>query len=393
MKNIILLLGIVMIGIGWSFEVKGQEDANDIKISLLTCSQGSELYTAFGHSAIRVQDPARGMDVVYNYGIFNFNTPNFYFKFARGRLNYLLGVQRFKSFNSVYKRDNRSVIEQPLNLTPSQETAVVNFLKINRLPENRFYKYDFFYDNCASRIKDVLKEVIQEDIKFEYPESAKGKTFRELIAQNLERMPWVKLGINLILGQTVDREAPAENWMFLPRYLSEFFAQAKVKDEIGVWQKLVEESKDIITAAPYLDDGLPFWKHPIFVFGALTLILVILSLLQLFKGYRLTWLDALLFPILGIMGLIMLFMWFYSDYTVTNENWNMLWGNPLFFLVPVGVFSKKRYFFKGLMLFGIVCCIGVYIIDWVVQWQDIPTEAGILTVGVLMKCLGSFWVK
>ena len=147
-------------------QVKFPQISKEARISLITISPGNQLYTRFGHSAIRINDPQQELDIVYNYGTFDFDTPGFYTKFLRGKLLYFLSVYSFDRMVRTYEYFNQSVYEQELNLTFEQKIAVYNFLNWNYLPDNRYYLYDFFYDNCSSRIRDVFQDVVKENLDF-----------------------------------------------------------------------------------------------------------------------------------------------------------------------------------------------------------------------------------
>src|SRR5690606_28776993 len=171
------------------------------------CGQGEDLYTTFGHSAFRVTDPGLGIDVVYNYGTFEFDPPMFYVDFARGKLLYSLSRAHFRDFLLEYEIQNRWVKEQILDLTPKQVNELFRFLETNYLPENRDYKYDFLFDNCATKIPAVLKNVFKEDLVFSEDYLSDHYTFRELIHQNLITNSWSSFGIDLALGSVIEIEA------------------------------------------------------------------------------------------------------------------------------------------------------------------------------------------
>ena len=179
------------------------------EISVITCGPSQrELYTAFGHSAFRVNDPANGIDLAYNYGVFNFNQPNFYLNFARGYLYYRLGVEEFQDFVYPYMHFNRSVREQVLDLSREQKQKVFQFLQINARPENQQYRYDYFYNNCATKIRDVIVEALGEDaVQFDGSYVTTDYTIRELTDLYLKEQPWGDLGIDICLGLPMDKKA------------------------------------------------------------------------------------------------------------------------------------------------------------------------------------------
>ena len=204
------------------------------KISLLTCDPGDELYSTFGHSAIRVVALESGQDLVFNYGTFDFNTPFFYIKFIRRTLDYQLSLTTTDNFLREYNYFKRNVREQELNLSPEQSQAIVAFLQNNYRPENRKYRYDFFFDNCATRITDMLESVLGQSLKWNYPTESDEKTFRNLIDEYVYPLPWSDLGIDLALGAVIDREATEAEKAFLPDYLEEGL-QLSEMDRKGPW--------------------------------------------------------------------------------------------------------------------------------------------------------------
>src|SRR5690606_20229445 len=186
------------------------------EISILTIGPGGALYDKFGHSAFRVKDSLSGGDVVFNYGVYDFDTPNFYTKFAQGKLLYELGVSYYEPFFQSYVAQNRWVKEQVLDLTKEEKQEVSDFLWKNALPENKKYKYDFFFDNCATKIRDVIQDVLGNQLEFKEDHIKEEFTFRELIQQNLQANSWGSLGIDIALGAVIDRKAKPIEYQFLP---------------------------------------------------------------------------------------------------------------------------------------------------------------------------------
>ncbi|HEX9600431.1 MAG TPA: DUF4105 domain-containing protein, partial [Mariniflexile sp.] len=163
--------------------ITAQQDilSEQAEISVLTIGPGTLLNDSFGHNAFRVKDPVKGIDLAFNYGVYDFETPNFYLKFAQGKLNYLIGLNYYEDFFEAYISQNRSIKEQVLNLSQIEKQKLFDYLLNNIKPENRAYLYDFFYDNCATKIKDVTNIAVNNTIQFNEPENFKQQTFRELI--------------------------------------------------------------------------------------------------------------------------------------------------------------------------------------------------------------------
>ena len=213
-KNYLLLILLLL-----NVSVKAQfvPLSKSAEISILTVGPGAELYDKFGHSAFRIQDPETGQDVVFNYGVYDFETPNFYTKFAQGKLLYQLGVSYYEPFFESYVAQNRWIKQQTLNLTLSEKQAVSDFLWNNAKPENKKYKYDFFFDNCATKIRDVLWEVLGNKLEFKENHIQEKFTFRQLIQQNLKANTWGSLGIDIALGAVIDRKAKPIEYQFFTR--------------------------------------------------------------------------------------------------------------------------------------------------------------------------------
>jgi hypothetical protein len=309
----------------------------DATISVITCGPGQEeLYSAFGHSAIRVHDPRQQIDEAYNYGVFDFDQPYFYLNFARGYLYYQLAVWDYQSFASIYMYHNRFIHEQVLNLTPSQKQRVYDFLQWNALPENRFYRYDYFYDNCATRIRDVFVRVFKDSVEFDGSYIKTKHSFRELTDLYLDQQPWGDLGIDICLGLPMDKIADPYEYMFLPDYIESGFDHATIyKDN----ERVPLVSRKNVVYEPREEDppqGLP---HPLFVFSLVALVVAGISIVDVRRRKASNWLDILLFGIAGLIGVLLLSLWLFTDHDAATRNLNILWALPTHFVV---VFMLKR---------------------------------------------------
>ncbi|MDX1939357.1 MAG: DUF4105 domain-containing protein [Saprospiraceae bacterium] len=329
-RNIILILWLIFT----CSRAFGQQDSvdNGITISLITGSPGNELYSTFGHSAIRVQNVMTGEDILYNYGTFDFDTPNFYIKFIRAKLLYMLSIDRTVDLARYYQRENRSITEQVFNLNNEQEMRLINFLIWNYLPENRGYKYDFFYNNCATVIRDIFEN--RYGVEYNIKEN-QNVTFRELLDEYLYKSPWSDFGIDLILGLPADKKADFRNQMFLPDYLSSNLAQAMLDGKPLLQPAQVLQSRTELAS----NNGLiKFTPMLVFVIVALMAIIITLSKNQKIKDIF----DIFLFSACGLAGLFFLFMWFGTDHIATKNNWNVLWLNPLYIISVVAIIRKSN---------------------------------------------------
>jgi hypothetical protein len=311
------------------------QDSSHLRISLLTCTPGDELYSTFGHSGIRVIDSSSVTDVVYNYGNFNFDDEGFYIKFTRGKLLYYVSADNFEDFKYSYQITNRGITEQLLNLTAAEKTTIQHFLNNNLKEENRFYKYDFFFDNCTTRLRDIIKK--NHDSTFTLkPVMATGTTFRQGIYKYLDKGKkyWSKLGIDILLGQPCDGVMTAEQMQFLPDNLMTSLDSAS-HSLILSHQNLYPINNDSNTKTFFT---------PLIV---LTLLLIIIAAISLSKSKMarmfLQGFDGLLFFCTGLLGITLIFMWFATDHSMTKNNFNLLWAWPTHFIICFFGNSKKRW--------------------------------------------------
>lgn len=325
------------------------------EISVLTIGPGASLNDSFGHSGFRIQDPIKSIDLVFNYGVYDFETPNFYLKFAQGKLNYLIGLNYYQDFFESYVSQNRSIKEQVLNLSVSEKQKLFDYLINNLKPENRSYLYEFFFDNCATKIKDVTQITLNNAIVFNDPKDYKSETFRTLIHNNLNKNSWGSFGIDLALGSVIDKKATPEQQMFLPENIYKFYEIATIKTNN---QPLVMESREL-----YKQKEIPksnnFFTSPLFIFGVIGLFMLFITFKDFKNNKRTAWLDVLLFTITGIIGVVILLLWFATDHKGTHQNYNLLWAFVLNILV-IGQLLKHQastWFIKYLKLLVILLCL------------------------------------
>lgn len=312
--------------------------SNKAEISLMTFGPGQEqLYTAFGHSAFRVNDPGLGIDHAYNYGVFDFNQPNFYLNFARGYLYYRLGVMDYKSFEDHYIYYNRYVREQKLNLTPKQKQRLFDYLQWNNQPENQHYRYDYFYDNCATKMPNIILEVFRDTVTFDGSHIKTDYTIRELTDLYLKHQPWGDLGIDIGLGLPMDKKPTPYEYMFLPDYVEKGFAHATIKNN-GNTVPLVKERVSIYESRDQeLSETI---LTPLLVFSIFFVIVSIVSYRDYSRGKPTQWLDVILFTALGVLGVLLLLLWLATDHQAAAKNFNLLWALPTH-LVAVFAFIKN----------------------------------------------------
>jgi hypothetical protein len=328
-----------------------------LRITLLTCAPGEELYSTFGHTAIRVQDSLAGVDAVYNYGTFEF-APDFYSKFIRGKLLYSLSVEAFPDFLYTYQLESRSVVEQELQLSCAEKLKLYTALQINSLEENRHYKYDFLFDNCTTRARDIIANNTASPVNFNNILPANVPSFRNLIHSYLDKghEPWSKLWIDIFLGAKLDRKVTNLQSMFLPDYLLKGLDSARVNGK-----HLVTAPSPVLTMPSPLDNSDIF--TPLVCLSLLFLVVLFLSLKQSKRTARILLLfDFLFFFILGLAGLLLLFMWFGTDHTVTSNNYNLAWALPTHVVIAFFIGKRRSWvlsYFKAVFWLTII-----FIITW-----------------------------
>ena len=313
-----LLLFSIYVGLG--AQIKLSEYA---EVSIVTAGPGNEFYEAFGHSAIRVQDSALNFDVIYNYGVFDFNQPNFYLNFAKGNMVYSLARYNFTYFLASYKNDKRWLKQQVLNLTQAEKQAYFNRLEKNALFKNKNYQYDPYFNNCSTILRDLTKSVLGNRIVFNSNTSKYTGSLRQLTNHEIHWNSWGHFGLNLISGTRLDTKASFEELMFLPDYVFSSFKNANILDGNKL-KKLVLREDTLLNFKE---------KEPTTSLLNPFLLSCILSLFGIFVTYtdfktnkRTKLLDFTLFFITGIIGCILIFLWFFSSHSITPTNFNILWA-------------------------------------------------------------------
>lgn len=356
------------------------QDSSRLRISLLTCSPGDELYSLFGHSAIRVTDSNSVTDHVYNYGTFNFDDHNFYLKFVRGKLLYFMSIEEFEDFKRLYQYTNRGMTEQVLNLSAEEKIILKQFLIENSKEENRYYKYDFFFDNCTTRVRDLIVKYKQPAPLLPAVRPANMR-FRQAIHEYLDRghQPWSKLGIDILLGAKTDRIMTASEQQFLPDNL----LMALDSNRNG---PLVTSSQNLYQLEKVIPDKNPF--TPLVFFSSL---LAFFVLLHFTIGKKLpvlmTGLDGMLFFLSGLLGVILIFMWLATDHSMTKNNYNLLWALPTHLLISFFIGSKNSWVKK---YFSISFCAGALLL---IAWTFLPQQLNTALVPFVLLLMFRAWVR
>jgi hypothetical protein len=353
MKKLLLLCSFLI-----SLSAFARPDSSHLRVSLLTCGTGPESWQTFGHTAIRIIDSSRGTDMAYNYGTFAFDD-DFVTKFMRGKLLYYLSYYPYEAFLDEYVDEKRSVYEQELLLPGDKKLALQEFLHDNAKEENRYYKYDFFFDNCATRIRDIFPKSLGASFQYgETPAATERISFRDIINQYYYAKHWERIGVNVLLGSRIDAVMTNKDMMFLPDFLSDGIGKANVNGK-----PIAGEKKQILDGSPHLPAGLngPF----VVMLGICILTLAGLMVRQLKPlGSIMTFLVLF---ISGILGCLMLVMWFATDHQGCDNNLNILWALPTNLLIAfTGKKGKGRYAVVG------IACILIALLLHVLRVQALP---------------------
>ncbi|MFK8036927.1 MAG: DUF4105 domain-containing protein [Crocinitomicaceae bacterium] len=335
---------------------------NGIEISILTCSPGQEIYSAFGHTAIRIIDQDNATDKVYNFGIFNFGAPNFTYNFVKAKLQYDKSVENTAGFIDDYTSENRLVSEQTLNLTIQEKNKFMEQLAVLYLPQNKKYVYGFLKKNCSTETRDLLRT-----IGINFQRQNLKETNRDLINGYLNNLPWLRLGIHLILGQSLDMYSTHFQSMFLPDYL-----RIELRNTYLNGRVLVKSEQDLNVIEIQNDSSVHIPYLPLFTFSVLFVIL----LFWFPKSLRI-----LLCLAIGLTGLLMTTMWLFSGHPEVKTNLNILWCNPLYLLyIPLLIQKKSNKILNIIVISTWVASICIWLLEW--QVFDVAVAPLLLIIGL-----------
>ena len=332
---------VLLIGLSLLISLQSYSQKNDsIQFSLLTCAPGTEIYSLFGHTAIRYQNFTQNRDLVFNYGMFSFSTPNFIFRFVKGETDYQLGITEFVPFEAEYMFRGSSVYQQVLNLTQEEKNRLLELLVLNYQPQNRIYRYNYFYDNCTTRARDQIERCI--DGKVIYQDSVEEKSFRGIVHEFTKGFQWEELGMDLCLGAEADETIGIRRQMFSPFYMRDFADRAYIEEPDGKVRPLVLKEEVIVNAERVEEEaGFPF--SPMTCAIAFLVVNVLFAVLQVLKKKIYWGWDIVLYLSQGIAGCIISFLFFFSVHPTVGSNWMILLFNPIPLLyLPFMVYNDVK---------------------------------------------------
>lgn len=336
-----------------------------------------ELYSAFGHSGIRHRDDSLGVNSFYNYGLFDFDQPNFYINFLNGKLLYMVGKFNYGSVERYYISENRFIKEQILNLSNSQKNDLYHYLENNIKNENKYYLYNYVYNNCATKIRDILENILGQNII--YNKESSDSSIRNLMDLYLDEQMWGDLGIDICLGSEIDIKSNNYSSMFLPDFLFNSFAEAKFSDGNELVLNTIEIDSNNVQSTRNL-------FSPLNVFLFLLIITLIITFREFKYELRYKFFDLLLFTITGLVGFLILYLWFFTDHLSSN-NYNIIWATPLNFIIPFIINSTR--FKKALHYYMLYYSSSLIVL--LILWDLLPQEFNdSLIIIILILIIRSF---
>ncbi len=363
MKSKFTLLFIFIFSFGFSQLSKSAE------ISVITTGSGDYLYEKFGHTAIRIIDKENYRDEIYNYGIFDLNQSNFYWNFTKGYMKYKLMKYPFYLSLRSANEEKRWVKEQVLNLTYDEKIKIFNFLETNVLPKNASYFYDPFFDNCATKPQNIILKTWDKNFKL-VDNFSSNKSLRELMNEKINQNTWGSLGINIALGSKLDRKISALEYGYIPEYLSKILASSKINRN-GNLENCVKKTQILLNFEPKKSKS--DLVSPFLVFSLILLLIAFVT----YKDYKIKkrskWLDFSLFFATGIVGCILIFLWFFTNHSTAPNNFNLLWGQPFNILILIYLLKNNfpkwikfhiRFLVVLLMIIPIIWLTEIQLFNW-----------------------------
>jgi hypothetical protein len=339
------------------------------EVSLITAGPGAELFEAFGHSAIRIKDPVLQIDLIYNYGMFDFKAPNFYSNFTKGKLLYSLGRYNFEYFLESYKRDKRWVKQQVLNLTQQEKQTFFRYLENNLLTENATYSYDPYFNNCATKLRDITVSILGDKVVFIDENIEKNQSFRQLMNKEINWNTWGNFGINLALGNKLDQKATSEQYMYLPKYVYAIFKESQLFIRNQPENLILRE--DVLLDFEEQKQEIAVF-NPFLIFSTLSLIGIFITFSDYKKEKRSKWLDFTILFTTGIAGILIVFLWFFTDHSTAPNNFNFLWAfAPNLIIAFLMLKKNQQKWMRFYFIFSLVLLINIPIL-WISEVQLFP---------------------
>lgn len=371
--------------------------ADSLRVSLLTCSPGKEIFELYGHTALRVTNLTkesdltqnnRTNDLVFNFGVFSFNQPHFIARFIKGDTDYTMDAVPFDVFLKSYFRDGRHVEEQILNLNQAESHRLLQALMNLWTQENWSYRYNFFKDNCTTRARDIIEQAMDGHIVYAPSDKNKAISYRSIVHEYTADSPWDEIGQDILLGAEADEPIDGRAQQFVPYHLKKAFSKAKIQRTDGTCLPLVQQELQHVSDTA----AVPAARHISPTVIAILWLLITAGIVALRwkkkdTGY-LWFYDALPLLLQGCMGVIIAYLFLFSSHPTVNSNWLLIIFNPIPLLyLPVALTKakkrKKDYYHAIAAVILLAFCLFAGIIP-----QDIPTAIILLAWNLLILSAG-----
>ena len=386
---LLLMLSLSVLGVSAFTDSLLVRDANDsIRVSLVTCSPGTEVYAVYGHTALRVEVPSEGIDVAVNYGLFSFEAPHFVWRFIKGETDYMVGAVGYPMFEREYTERGSSVTLQELNLSEPEKVALVRSLDENLRPENREYRYNFLYNNCSTKARDKVEEVLHGHLTVGVADSA--STYRTILHQYTEGYPWLQFGIDYLLGMEADRPIGIREQMFAPEYLRDYTAAAQLAVSGREYPYVVDE-RVVAPMAPQ-PDTFTFMLTPMQLMILLLLFTACICTLEFLVERRQWWFDVLLLLVQGLMGCVVAFLFFFSGHPTVGSNLHVIYLNPLPLLFIPFIVRDIVKESKSILSYVLGALLVVFIVVSLLTHQYIQPAAYMLVAVLLLRVVHNVWL-
>lgn len=360
-----------------------------LQVSLLTCDPGPKTYELYGHTAIRVRT-ASGADWAFNYGMFDFRSSGFVWRFVFGHTDYFMAAYPFSDFLNEYQQRGSLVTEQVLNLSKSEKEKLFASLCHTACLEGWTYRYNFLYDNCTTRAVGEIERAIDGNVI--YPKENEEESYRQIIHRFTKRNPWTQFGQDLLLGRDADVPIVIRQKMFSPIYTKRFFASAKISDKLGKNRALVKSTVNYSPMQP-VEETAGFPIGPVGVFGIVLAITIFMCVYEVMKGTVCLCFDAVLMAVEGLAGCIIATLFFFSEHPTVGSNWLIMILNPLplLFIVPRILWARRgRADYYPLAAFAVIT---VFFVISAFVGQSISLAVYIFAISLWLQSAAAAYIQ
>lgn len=364
----------------------GLTEADTISVSLLTASQGKQIYEKFGHTGIRIHIPSKRFNGVYHYGLFSFDEPYFEYRFVKGETDYMIGLMHYHDFLTMYAVRGSSVRELPLYLTQEEALNLYLALQVNMLPENETYRYSFLYDNCATRPLEIINRSLTGEVRLDTT-NIELPTYRTLIHKSTQQDKWVTFGLDLILDGEVDENISLPDKPFLPEITEQIFQNYEIERN-GVTEKLAGTPKEVLRAREDKAElGMFSFITPLAFAISLLVVVALISIKEIITLRHNKIADTIIFFVCGILGIVIYFLLLFSEHPAVASNINAMWLHPIWLVMIPLIWIRKAQKFLYCYHFINFALLLLFFLAIIFIRQEVGTVAVVLVATLLLRTI------